>query len=146
MKRDFALAAKAVIIRDEKVLLLKRSEEEQKNSRFLQKEPWDLPGGGIRFFETAERGLHREILEETGLQVTIIRPIALFEDIRPLLHFTVITYLCIYGKGDVVLSSEHNSYCWLSLSEMEENQVPQWLQRNVLRGIADYHIWKELHK
>jgi len=51
----------AIIERDEKILLTKRSVESFKGY-------WCLPGGHIDFGETAESAVIREIKEETGLK------------------------------------------------------------------------------
>lgn len=50
----------AVIMRNNKILLIKRKNEPQKGM-------WALPGGYIEWNENAEQALRHEILEETGL-------------------------------------------------------------------------------
>lgn len=65
MKRDFAVAVKAVIIKENKALVLCRSKHEMECSYMNSHQKWDLPGGGLHFFEKAEEGLRREIREET---------------------------------------------------------------------------------
>ena len=42
---------------------------------------YDLPGGGQRDFETMEEALVREVLEETGYHVRVVRFVALAEEI-----------------------------------------------------------------
>ena len=64
MKRDFAVAVKAVIIKENKALVLCRSKDEMEGSFMNSYQKWDLPGGGLHFFEKAEEGLVREITEE----------------------------------------------------------------------------------
>ncbi len=61
---DSKYVAKAVIISDGKVLLLKRSNYLEKH-----KNEWDLPGGHIHNDESLKQGLFREVFEETGLIV-----------------------------------------------------------------------------
>ena len=69
MRGGFALAAKAVIIRGDKALVLRRSEKEIKKSYVNKDEPWDLPGGSVRYSESAAECLFREVREETSLQL-----------------------------------------------------------------------------
>ncbi len=68
-------AAKAVIIRDGKVLLnLCRHED--------GREYYDLPGGGQNLYESLEDAVCREVLEETGYTVAKMRFAALSEEIH----------------------------------------------------------------
>jgi ADP-ribose pyrophosphatase YjhB (NUDIX family) len=55
----------AALIRDERgrILLVHRT--------YSRDEPWALPGGWLEGSEAIERGLARELLEETGLQVRV---------------------------------------------------------------------------
>lgn len=138
MKRDFAIAAKAVIIRGDQILILHRSKEEMQSSRVNRVDAWDLPGGGIQFFETVEEGLHREIMEEASIKAKIIKPIGIYDAIRPQLHITIITYVCEYCSGEVTLSSEHDAYYWICLEEMEQHKIPKALQRYCYLAVEEY--------
>ena len=60
MHRDFAVAVKAVIVRGDEVLVLRRSKGEMAGSYMNKYQKWDLPGGGLHFYEKAEDGLLRE--------------------------------------------------------------------------------------
>lgn len=68
-------AAKAVILRDGKILVNKCRDEETGEIYY------DLPGGGQRPFETMEEALVREVMEETGYRVSVVRFAALAEEI-----------------------------------------------------------------
>lgn len=138
MKRDFAIAAKAVIMKEDHILLLHRSKRELQSSRVNTTNPWDLPGGGIHFFETVEQGLEREITEETGVSVNIIKPLSTYDAIRPHLHITIITYLCEYKRGEVLLSHEHDGYDWIGFDELETSHIPGWLKKSLLKAIEEY--------
>ena len=50
------------------------------------KDFWAPPGGGIRFGETAEECLIREFLEETHLNIRIVRHLFIYDFIQPPLH------------------------------------------------------------
>lgn len=137
MRCGFALAAKAVIIRDGKVLVLVRSEKEISSSYLNKNEPWDLPGGGVRFHENCMEGLLREIDEETSLKVRVVKPLRVFDVIKNQLHMTIFTYLCIYRSGEVVLSEEHERYYWLSLKEAEDMKVPKWMLKDIKLAVNE---------
>ena len=67
-------AAKAIILHNDKILV-NRCITENNEVYF------DLPGGGQNQFETMEDAVIREVLEETGYKVKIVRFIALAEEI-----------------------------------------------------------------
>ena len=92
MHRDFAVAVKAVIVRGDEVLVLRRSKGEMAGSYMNKYQKWDLPGGGLHFYEKAEDGLLREIREETSLSVEIGRPVSMFDIIRHQIHLCIFTY------------------------------------------------------
>jgi len=59
------IAAYAVIVRDEQILLSRLA------ARLTRSEKWTLPGGGIEHGENPRDSVVREVAEETGLDVTI---------------------------------------------------------------------------
>lgn len=67
MKRDFAVAVKAVIIKENKALVLCRSKHEMECSYMNSHQKWDLPGGGLHFFEKAEGGTAQRNPRGNGL-------------------------------------------------------------------------------
>jgi 8-oxo-dGTP pyrophosphatase MutT (NUDIX family) len=67
-----------ILILDEKALLIQRRDIPV----------WVLPGGGIDPGETPEHAAVREMEEETGLQVEIVRKIAEYTPINRLARFT----------------------------------------------------------
>lgn len=143
MKRDFAVAVKAIIIWEEKTLLLHRSPQEMESSYMNKKEKWDLPGGGIHYFEHSSEGLLREIKEETNLTVKIIKPLRLFDVIKPHIHLCIFTYICLYEKGDVKLSPEHDGYYWLTLEQMEGYDIPSWMKRDFKQAFLEMEWEKQ---
>jgi len=140
MRSGFALAAKAIIVNENKVLLLKRSEREMKTSLLNKNEVWDLPGGSIRFHENCTEGLLREITEETSVTVKVIKPLRIFDIIKNQLHMTICTYLCVYKGGKVILSDEHEDYFWLSVDDAEQMRVPSWILKDMRRGINELFL------
>lgn len=134
MKRDFAVAVKAVILKENKALVLCRSKNEMEGSYMNSHQKWDLPGGGLHFFEKAEEGLLREITEETALAVEIGPPLSLFDVIKHHIHLCIFTYACRWKGGEVSLSDEHESYFWLTEGEMEESELPHWMKRDISRA------------
>lgn len=136
MKRDFAVAVKAVIIKEDKALVLCRSKHEMEGSFMNSHQKWDLPGGGLHFFERAEEGLAREIREETDLQVQIGMPLSLFDVIRHHIHLCIFTYVCRWQRGEVRLSPEHEAYFWMTEAEMEKSELPRWMKRDIRAAFA----------
>ncbi|MFQ5811758.1 MAG: NUDIX hydrolase [Anaerolineae bacterium] len=71
----------------EGVAILCRSADGRSLLMVLQGRPdeeptWAVPGGSIEPGETAEQAAIREVKEETGLEVRIVRPYAVVEGVR----------------------------------------------------------------
>jgi 8-oxo-dGTP diphosphatase len=64
MHRNPALTVDAVVVKNKKILLIKRKREPYRGH-------YALPGGFVEYGETVEAALRREVLEETGLVVKI---------------------------------------------------------------------------
>ena len=135
MHRDFAVAVKAVIVRGDEVLVLRRSKGEMAGSHMNKYQKWDLPGGGLHFYEKAEDGLLREIREETSLSVEIGRPVSMFDIIRNQIHLCIFTYAAVWTGGEVQLSKEHDGFLWLHKDEVEESELPHWMKRDIFRAL-----------
>lgn len=135
MKRDFAIAVKAVIVKGEKVLVLSRSQDEMNCSYMNNQQKWDLPGGGLHFYEHAQDGLRREIKEETNLEVFVGEPVSLFDVIKNHIHLCIFTYACHWKKGSVALSEEHDAFVWMTKEEVVLSTLPNWMKRDLLRAL-----------
>jgi len=81
-------AVKAVIMQDKTFLLLKLTVGDR--------EIWDLPGGKIAYGESPYETLLREVQEEVGLHIEIIKPLGLwwFYRIRDKGQVICNTFLC----------------------------------------------------
>lgn len=115
MEPILRVAAKACIINDEGKVLIVR-EAASKDTTQVGK--WGLPGGRLEPGESFTDGLQREVREETGLQVTIGKPLYVGEwrpVIRGVPHQIIAIFMvCKVKSGDVQLSDEHDQYKWIS--------------------------------
>lgn len=84
---------------------------------------WGIPGGKIKWGETSEAALRREVLEETGLKISGIRFILAQDCIHSKefykdAHFVLLNYTarCAGKTPRVVLNDEGREYRWLPLA------------------------------
>jgi len=105
-------SVEALIVKQSAFLFLRRRNEPAKGQ-------WWLPGGRIRKGETLQNALFREVEEETGSSVSIVRQINAYSRIFPERHDITIVYLC-ETKGDkVVLNCEHSEYAFFKVLPKE---------------------------
>jgi 8-oxo-dGTP diphosphatase len=126
MKRIYP-ALKAIIVKNGKVLILKRSSSED-----VFKEEWDIPGGKIEFGENPEKSLKREVKEEAGIKVKIVRPLRIWTFFKDKNRTQVIgiTFLCKYESGKVKLSKEHDNYAWIKPESVEKYKIHEGIKKD----------------
>jgi mutator protein MutT len=113
MNKSIHVATFAYVVNNNnKVLLLRRA----KNDTFPG--TWEFPGGGFQAGEDPKESIEREVLEEAGLQIKAVRPLAVITHNSHNKNVEVvrITYECelINQTQKVKLSHEHDSYRWIN--------------------------------
>jgi len=122
-KKDSKEIAKGVLYKDDKVLLLKRSNYMKKHAG-----EWDLPGGHIIEGENLEDGLLREVWEETGLKIS--KPTKLHSNGNDTY------YMADLPDTEIKLSDEHTEHGMFSLENLEDLNLPDKYARAVKETLS----------
>jgi 8-oxo-dGTP diphosphatase len=136
--REMRLTAEMFVLRDGKMLVLKRAGG-------LGDGVWYLPGGVVDQGEDPHDAAVRETFEETGLRVRDPRLLRVWSyPAQNGLDAFHAAYVAEAPDGDVTLSVEHSAYRWLTPDEYVERycaerleaELPEWAGwlRNVRRN------------
>ncbi|OGE86153.1 MAG: hypothetical protein A3J48_00850 [Candidatus Doudnabacteria bacterium RIFCSPHIGHO2_02_FULL_46_11] len=122
------VSTKAVVLDKEgRLLTLFRTETAP-----VRPNTWDLPGGDLDYGEEPEKGIVREVKEETGLDVTDVK---IFDASARIdhegVHWLTLAYKCLAINGNVKLSDEHNDYKWVTPEEFLKLESGPKLMRYV---------------
>ncbi len=114
-----AKAAKAIIIDDNKILLLRS------NPKLRKKDVWDLPGGLIEDNENYKEALLREVKEETNLTVEIIKKSEKWKFFRDKdgKWVELQNFLCLVKNGNFKISDEHSEFGWFRVEEIKKLKI-----------------------
>lgn len=133
-KKQFFVGAKAVLVNDKKVLLLKNVQKNRKST-------WDLPGGGLEEGESLVEALKREVREETGItnfttgEVLDVRP--LHENVKKDIGLLFVIFLCKTEENSVRLSEEHGEHKWITkrgINKITQDSPYEYYKEAVLRA------------
>ncbi|HUH66548.1 MAG TPA: NUDIX hydrolase [Syntrophales bacterium] len=122
----------AVVIKDGKVLLVKRGVEPNKDA-------WAIPGGSLKLGETLQEGAEREILEETCVTIKAGAPVYSFDFFerdshgKVRFHYVVVDVIAEYVCGEAKGADDALEARWVSLAELKHMKV----SRNTLK-ILDF--------
>ena len=107
------IAQKAIIIKDNKYLILFRSEHKQ-----FSKLLWDFPGGKLDPGETLKEGVIRELKEETNLDINPVKIIkeSDYSEGTNKYHFNFWSVEVL--SGELKLSYEHTDFKWATEEEI----------------------------
>ena len=113
------LAAIAVVIHEDRVLLVRRKKEPDAGR-------WGFPGGHVDPGETALAAAVRELAEETSVRAVPERyltnlDIIVHDDAGALrFHFLLAAVLCRYQSGAPVADDDVSDAAWFALSEVRQ--------------------------
>lgn len=115
MPKTIQAACGAVIINNNKILLLKRKKTPESNH-------WGIPGGKIDWMEKIEDAVCRENLEETSLHISSLRLLVNVNhfDVEQDAHWLAGVYLATSFKGEAQLvePDKHAELGWFSLDNL----------------------------
>lgn len=118
-----------ILNENNQILLMKRNKNCRNKAGF-----WSIPGGGVRPFDTIEETLKREIKEELGVDIEIIRLISVTNDIikEENQHWVSPQFLCRIIKGVPKNLEPHKSeeIKWFDL-----DNLPDKLTNTTIDGI-----------
>ncbi len=129
------LAVSAAIMRDGKVLAVRRARQPALNL-------YTMPGGVVEIGETLHKAVQREVREETALQ---IEPVALAGHREAILrdregrverHFIILCFAARWLSGEPALNEELDDARWLTLAELSGLRTTEGLSE-IVAAAAD---------
>ena len=102
---------------------------------------WSLPGGMLEIGETLAAGVAREMLEETGLVVTVGEAIEVFDRItldddgRVRHHYVLIDYLCRPRGGRLEAGSDVSEVAIAAPADLARYDVTTLVEQVVARAV-----------
>jgi 8-oxo-dGTP diphosphatase len=118
-----SLVAYGVVIKNNKYLLTQRTEPTKTDYPF--EGYWQVPGGGLEFGESPEETVVRELREELGVDVEVVKLIPNVFTIKGKKWQGVfLSYLCKLRDetDEIVINSEATDYRWVSLEDVKSLQ------------------------
>ena len=128
------LAVSAAIVRDDRVLIVRRA-------RTPAHGLYTLPGGGVELGETLEEAVIREVREETALDVAPVELVGFRQAIardaagRIERHFVILPFAACLIGGEISLNEELAEAHWLLPSELAGLKTTEGLAAIVIAAV-----------
>jgi ADP-ribose pyrophosphatase YjhB (NUDIX family) len=134
-KLGVGCSASVVDPENHKVLLIQRAD----NGR------WAVPGGYMEAGESVTEACEREVWEETGLRVNVIRLAAVYSDPNILLEYAdgnkwqlvVLHFVAQAASGELGLSDETTNVGFFSLEEAANLDISPFDRQRIADGLAN---------
>jgi len=108
----------AVIIKEGKIVLIKRGNEPSKGK-------WSIPGGHVELGENLKEAVIRETKEETCLDVDnpilmdVVENVDLDEQFKIKYHYVIVDYLVHVKGGNIEAASDAAELRWVPFCEVD---------------------------
>jgi 8-oxo-dGTP pyrophosphatase MutT (NUDIX family) len=109
--------AGVIIGADDRVLVIQRHDNGN----------WEAPGGILELGETLEQGVQREVMEETGVLVTVEGVTGVYKNMSQ--GIVALVYRCSIASGHPKTSSETTSVKWVERGQIDELMTPAYAAR-----------------
>jgi len=118
------LIGRAAVIDQGKILMVRETMDGK----------WSLPGGWVDVGDSPAESIRREVLEETGLTVEVVKLAAVFDKLKhdhppAPNHSYLVYFLCDLTGGELSTSVETSAVGWFS-----EDEIPEVSKGRVTTG------------
>ena len=127
----FVSVAGVVVRGDGRVLVVQRRD----NGR------WEAPGGVLELGETFEEGVRREVVEETGVEITVDHLSGVYKNMTR--GVVALVFRCRPIGGTPTETDEAQQVCWLTPDEVRQRMAPAFAVR-ILDALGD-HVASRAH-
>jgi len=108
-----SVSVAGIVVRDDgRVLVIKRDDNGH----------WEAPGGVLELDESFESGVRREVLEETGLAVTVERLTGVYKNLTR--GIVALVYRCRPEGGEPHVTEEAREIRWMTKEEVQSVMTP----------------------
>ena len=124
-----------VVLRGSDVLLIRRAEPPRKDR-------WSIPGGKQERGETVRDAAHREILEETGVEIALIGLVDVVDGISrdetgaAISHYTLIDFAAEWVAGEPVAGDDAAEARWTPLENLDDYRLWSETRRIIAAAVA----------
>ncbi|MFO1417053.1 MAG: NUDIX domain-containing protein [Methylotetracoccus sp.] len=120
-----SVSVAGIVVRDDgRVLVIKRNDNGH----------WEAPGGVLELDESFEEGVQREVMEETGLEVTVERLTGVYKNLTH--GIVALVYRCRLTGGEPHATEEAREILWMTKEDVQGAMVPAFAVR-VLDAFED---------
>lgn len=88
---------------------------------------WNLPGGGVKNSESPWEGVKREVKEETGFNIKVIKISNIY--FKPKEREIVFCFICKIKSGKIKLTNEADEIKYFDFKKIPKNTVKNHIQR-----------------
>ncbi|WP_373167249.1 NUDIX hydrolase [Mycobacterium marinum] len=108
-----SVSVAGIVIRDDgRVLVIKREDNGH----------WEAPGGVLELDESFEAGVRREVLEETGIEVSVERLTGVYKNLTH--GIVALAYRCRPVGGEPHATEEAREIRWMTKEDVQAVMVP----------------------